>query len=138
MKNKKAYLRIVEAFIAILLISGVLLFVVRNDSTVSSEDISTKIKRLEITILQAVAENSTFRSQILNDQISNELNNFVRDKKPINYEFQLAVCGLVVACPLPSNVQYPVDREIYSEAVAITTNITSYQPKQLKIFMWKK
>ena len=137
--NKKAYLRIVEAFIAILLISGVLLFVMKSNNQTSKEEVGLRIMKLEGAILQEISGNLTFRNQILNNQISLSLNAFVENRKPKNYDFQLAICGLNVACPLPPGTKYPdPSKEIYSNAMAITTNITSYQPRQLKIFVWEK
>lgn len=144
--NKKGFIKIIEAFIAVLLVAGVLLFVVvKNNPQFSIEE---KVIDLEKSVLNEIARNEGYRERIL--QLNEDIEitettlielteiwstiNFRIQSSNLNLDFRIKVCQLDVICPLSN---YP-DKDVYTYSVAITSNLTTYKPKQLKLFAWEK
>ena len=65
MKNKRAWIKIVEAFVAILLVVSVLLIVL-NEGYIEKNDISLKVYEIELSILREIQSNNSLRADILN------------------------------------------------------------------------
>ena len=63
-KDKKGWIRIVEAFVAILLITGVILILL-NKQEISERDISLKVYQTEIAILREIELDDNLRADIL-------------------------------------------------------------------------
>lgn len=127
MRNKKAWLRIAEAFIAILLIAGVLIYLYSNASKSSK---SEQIYSIEKTILNDIASDDALRSDILNNNIDNA-RNFAFKRIPSGYSFELKICEVNDICNLNTYKE-----EVYSSEKVISSTLQKYNPKKLKIFMW--
>ncbi len=144
MKNKRGFVKIVEAFVAVMLVAGVLLFVVSRNSSVLSNK-QSKIDDVEKSVLEEIAQREDYRDIILSVDDQSELTSSsagkfgeiwttVRTRVPESLDFRIKVCQLEQICPLDN---YP-QKNVYTRAVAITTNITTYHPKQFKIWIWEK
>lgn len=144
--NKRGLVRIIEAFIAVLLVAGVLLFVVSKNNDISGAR-EEKIEDLQRSVLQEIARNDQFRAKILalNDEMEitstqpAELTDIwtqIRDRidkgSSGSLDFRVKVCKLENICALNN---YP-ETDVYSKSIAITSNITDYSPKQLKLWVW--
>ena len=64
MRNKRGWIRVVEAFVAILLITGVLLIVI-NKGYIGKKDISKQVYDTELSILREIELDDGLRNQIL-------------------------------------------------------------------------
>ena len=64
-KNKRGWIRIVEAFVSILLISGVLLSVI-DKGYFQNEDMSVKVYKAETAILKEIQLDEELRKEIIN------------------------------------------------------------------------
>ncbi len=62
--NKKAWIEIVEAFVAILLVAGVVLVILNKASLVNSY-ISPQVYTAELSMLREIETNDTFRAEII-------------------------------------------------------------------------
>jgi len=147
MKNKKGWIRIIEAVIAVLLITGVLLVVI-STGYLGRQDISSKVYDAQVSVLRDIELNQKFRGLILaldvgDSQInwadfeSNGLGDIVEkiEKDMPNYlDCEATVCKLEDLC-YASNV---LDENIYAQSVAITADLKKYNPLQLKMFCWEK
>lgn len=144
MKNKRGFIKIVEAFIAVLLVAGVLLFVVSRNTNVL-DSTQTRIDEIEKSILLEVSQNSNYRDNILAVNDEQELNQNSADglgeiwrtvdiRVPDELDFRIKICKLENICALDN---YP-EKDVYTRAVSITSNITTYHPKQFKIWIWVK
>jgi len=147
-KNKKGWIRIVEASIAILFITGVILVVINNNEVGSGDEISQKILNEEVSILREIQLDSSLRGEVLG--ISSSLlpvesgeENFPQDVKdridsgtPIYLECVSKICSIEDECVLTVEN----DKSVYAESVLITANpeSSSYNPRKLKIFCWGK
>ena len=132
MVNKKGWLRIVEASIAIMIIFGILL-VVNNKSQFS---VQNDLTPLTTPLLEEVARNVSFRNQVITQGSAAEptLRDFVATRiTQSTIKFDVAICDVSAICNLPS---YPVDAsEVYAGERIISGTLTSYQPKKIKIFL---
>jgi hypothetical protein len=138
--KKRGWIRIVEAFVAILLITGVLLFVLQKGYI--GRDISDKIYSMQLGVLREIQLDENLRIEILEISsipIQSNSNDFpinVTDK--INealgeiLDCQAKICELDKICVLD---EYR-EEDIYSQSVSITASpfIEEFSPKQLKIF----
>lgn len=146
-KNKKGWIKIVEAFISILIIISVVL-ILYNKGEVGTKDLSSEIYPIERTILKEIELNADFRNKIL------EIND---EKLPVEWEnftdkngYQLASLRAKIISRLPNNLECsakicelsgeicdlnsPVEKNIYAQSVSIAADVNTYNPRQLKLF----
>jgi hypothetical protein len=139
MVNKRGWLRIVEASVAILIILSVILVVAQKKSTLSENDLSETITPM----LEEIAKNATLREQIIaNNNVASEntLREFVSRRISNNgLGYNVRVCGYRDMCALG---KYPEDAkgDIYSGSRIISSalNAPQLQPKKVEIFLWFK
>ena len=140
--NKGGWIKIVEAFVAILLITGVVLVIISEEPLVNS-DLSLEIYESQLITLRDIQMNNDLRSSVLgvSTPLESDDAGFPADVKDrIQYfsldylECKAKICELESTCDLNN----PPEKEIYAQAVAITSNLTEYDPKQLKLFCWRK
>ena len=140
-QNKRGWIKIVEAFVAILLIAGFVLTIL-NKGYIKKDDSSSEIYNIEITILQDIQSNNSLRQEILNtnplpvnwsDFPPNVKNKIILDP-PAYLECEGKICELSDSCLLEKSI----DEDIYSRSVLITSTLTNYNPRQLKMFCWGK
>lgn len=143
--NKKGWIRIVEAFIAILLIAGVLLTLI-NRGYIAGKNPAEKIYSFQLYTLREIELNDDLRDIILNipnedlslesDNINfpSEVNNSISSRTPNYLECKSKICPAEEICSLKKYVE----KNVYAQAVIISANLTLYDPRQIKIFCWIK
>ncbi len=134
--NKHGWIKIVEAFIAVLLIAGVLLFVI-NRGYIGKSDISDRVYQAQIAILREIELDENLRTQILSAELEGDVPqdvlNKIEQRKPDYLTCVAKICKMDVLC---ESGEVPLDKDIYSQPVAITTDSASFDPRQLKLFCW--
>jgi hypothetical protein len=134
MKNKRGWIKIVEAVLAVLLLSVFLVFVyIRHSDGV---DIGEYVYRLERSILVDIEKNNTLRGDVLSER-KDRLNDFADSRISEAFDFSFEICSFSEICGLKSR-EYPIDKNIYADSVLITSTLEEYEPKQLKLFIWTK
>ncbi len=133
MDNKKAWLRIIEAFIAILIVASVLIIVMlRNPSQLDRGD---EIYEKQRFILKQISLNDSLRGEILINKTIN-VEKFIESLAPVSWNFTTRVCDFEKICGLlPS---FNIEKEIYVDQILITSNLTYFNPRKLKFFVWMK
>ena len=134
LKNKKAWIRIVEAFIAIMLIMAAFI-VIMNKQKIKG-NFEEQISSLENSILVSISRDDYLRGKVL---IRNEtsVGNYVSTLVPASLDSKIRICDYEDLCSLGFNI----DNEVYSDEVLIVANLTYYPSgnmTKLKIFMWRK
>jgi hypothetical protein len=144
MKGKKGWIRIVEAFVAILLITGVVLIVINRGYL--EKDISEDVYKNQIEVLREIQLDEKMRSEILAidetkvnetvrwEEIPQSVQNKILYSSRLDLNCTAAICFLDKICALE---KYP-EKDVYSRSVAIAANLTDYNPRQLKLFCWVK
>ena len=137
--NKRGWVKIIEAFISILFLMGVIL-VVMNSGKISNDSDLKDIYNKELIILREIQLNETLRTEILNADASVNWDDFPTDTKakiiekiPTNFECQAKICPLEDSCIMEGQV---TNFEVYAKSIVISANSDTYNPKQLKLFCW--
>ncbi len=147
-KNRKGWIKIVEAFTAILLVSGVLIVILGNIKT-ESQDTSLQVYDSEYSILRDTQLDSSLRDSILAVSDGNlpvEWENFetaglnavktnIESQIPSYLECKAKLCKINDICSLSST---PADKSIYVESIIVSANSNIYNLRKLSLFCWNK
>lgn len=141
-ENKRGWIKIVEAFVAILLIAGIIL-VILNKGYTERQDHSEEVYEIEKSILFQIQTNNTLRDYVTNAPgilplegagIPTEINDSIKLNIPSYLECEAKICDLGDGCGFGKNT----NKDVYAQSVAISGIQTTYNPRQLKIFCWMK
>lgn len=139
--KKKGWIRIIEAFFAILLVIIILILVVNKQDT-QKKDNSPIIYNSEIFIIRSVQLNNTIRKDILNVNdatlpINSDNESFLQNvkqeiilKTPGYLTCDVQICKVDSICNYWKNI----NKEIYAQSTLITATLKDYNPKKLKLF----
>ena len=143
-KNKRGWIRIVEVFVAILLITGSLVLFI-NKNNIDEDELKLQIHDKMVPVLREIQTNNTMRDVILDSSLPVEWNEFesqgivlvknkIIEKTPKGFECSAKVCSLSESC----NFIISEEKDIYAETAFISADLDTYSPRQLKIFCWRK
>ena len=142
-KNKKGWIRIVEAFVAILIIAGIVLIVIGRDQS-QREDSSSATYTSMVAIIREIQLNNTLRGEILGtsgviewegfDSAAPQTKAKIIEKTPAYLECVGKICATNDVCLL-ANSQV---KNIYSEDAIISSTLQTYNPRILKLFCWSR
>jgi hypothetical protein len=143
-KNRRGWIRIVEVFIAILLITGSLALLIKNNK-VNNEEIELQIHDKMVPVLREIQTNNTMRDAILDASLPVEWENFesqgltlvrnkIINKIPSGFDCKGKLCALDETC----TITLLEEENIYAETAFISADLDTYAPRQLKLFCWKK
>ena len=140
-KNKRGWLKILEAFVAVLLISGVLLLIINQGDFTQNR--SSRIYDIQISILREIQLNQSLRQEILDTSPPKEsgdsgfpstVEDKIGEKIPVYLECRAKVCGTDSSCKLELTSER---NEIYAQDTLITSTLSQgYNPRRLKLFCW--
>jgi hypothetical protein len=142
-KNKRGWIRIVEAFFSLLLIAGALLIVL-NKGYLGGEDQSARIYDLQLSVLREIELDDILRQEILNvneailpiedthSSFPKDVMERINERMPDSFTCKAKICEINVLCELNEYI----DKDVYAQPVAITATLEDYSPRQLKIFCW--
>ncbi len=133
-KNKRGWIRVLEVFFSILLLVAIMMIIL-NSQVVQRTKKGEEIYKEQALVLKIIQLNDSLRGDVLNDDVSAEINNTIGNTMPNYLECNATICELNEECTLNS---LPEDKEIYVKSVAIFANNTDYAPKELKLFCWEK
>lgn len=139
-KNKKGWIKVVEAFIAIMMLLAIV-FVIINNNDLRTED-KYHMENRAAEILRSIQFNDSLRAMILSET------NFSRDSIDPGFPLDIAkyannslagtlcylrICNSTSLC----DTTREFDDEIYAKEILITSDLTEYNPRKLKIFCAK-
>ena len=130
--DRKAWIRIVEVLMAILIITGAVLVTLSKQD--NRKDISNEVYQTQRYVLEIISKNDSLRADVLNNQKTN-INNAIVKMVSATWDFAVEICNLDAIC---NSELTPHDKEVYVSEVVITSNLTMYNPKKLKLFVWMK
>lgn len=142
MDNKKGWVNVIEAFLAIVFLVGAGLFIISINQSI---DTSGRIFEMEKGAIRSVQLNDSLREEILNIQesslpIDSDNGDFPEEvKKKLDRNTKGLICKYKVClkddvCSLGENIE----KDIYSDSALITISPNNaYSPIQLKIFCWE-
>lgn len=122
-KNKKAWTSLIEVFISILLIAGILAVVI-NSNAVQKPKLSEQIYKEQVQILKVIQMDDYLRERVIEDTlIDDDIKNTIPD---------------YLDCDLNNIPVNLGNKEIYAKSILITTDGSEYKSKELKLFCWEK
>ena len=128
--NKKAWIRIAEAFIAITLIFSVFVTLYSKQST--KTDVSDEVYSLQEALLKQIANDEGLRQDVLNNNNASIIN-FSENKIPKLFNYTIKICSLNEVCSMDN-----YKKEVFASETVISSTLQTYSPKVVKIFMWRK
>ena len=148
-KNRRGWIRIVEAFVAMLLIAGVVFVIIGNEQN-KREDVSSEAYTSMVSILREIELDGNLRSEIINTEDSSlpvEWADFsvsaqqtrarIMEKTPGYLKCVGKICAINDVCLLAQDAQNQ-EKTIYADSVIISSNLQTYNPRILKLFCWGK
>lgn len=139
MIEKKGWIRIVEAFTAIILITGILLIMFSKDIN-KEESPSKRIFEQEQGILRHIELNNSLREEILSfnvddlpvslNDFSDILKNSINEKTPSYLSCDAKICKLGGECFSEDESS----NDIYVQKAIISSSLSSYSPRELTLF----
>lgn len=152
MVNKKGWLRVLEASIAILIVTSVVL--VAYTKQVKRADPTDQIMILQKKFISEMVNREDLRMLVLSFDSNPEtsiakISVFLNKSFPESFDYCFRICDLGVPCSISeacisrgldydSLVKAIKEKEIYAEEAIISANYTKYSPKKIKIFLWEK
>ena len=140
MKNRHGWIKIMESFTSIVLISGVV-FLIISGLGFKSQDPSLLVYDSEYSMLREIQLDNSLRSDILAATISaggSDAPGSVKDKinlkKPAYLECEAKLCEIDDVCGSSSTI--PNDRDIFVQSAFFGANQDSYSPRKLNLFCW--
>ena len=134
MKGKKGWLKIIEAVIGILMISGVLLTL--NSQKVGDRDISDTVYQLETRVLADISNDPVLRNSVLSytgNSAPDNVVSFVDQSIPNTLDFEVRVCSIIdKVC----NMNQIVSGAVFVDEAFISSNLTEFSPRQIRLFVW--
>lgn len=153
--DKKGIIKIIEAFFAVLIIAGGLIFV--YTSQINRPDESTSIQNIETTILDKISYENNLREAVLysylyfNDtgKSTSEIGNYSLLNSTItdllitsgileNYDFMFQICNLEDICGLEHSAGSYTKYEIYASEKSVSSTLSTYGPRKIRLFIWRK
>lgn len=131
-KNKKAWLRIVEAFLAVIIILGTVL-VIYTGQEGAKPDIAEDIYQKQRAVLDVISKNDSLRQDVLNKN-TGPINDIIIKMIPNNWGFAINISEPTKI----ASANLPNDKDIYVTEVLVTSTLQEYSPKKLRFFVWLK
>jgi len=141
MNNKRGWLRIAEAVIAIMILFSVLLVISSNQSS-DEVDISEQISELQLSALQEISDNQELRQAALSGNIDHptemktyeaRLEEHARKFFPPEFEVKIKICTPDdYVCSLNTKIS----SDVFVEERIISSTLTLYNPRKVRLFVW--
>lgn len=129
MRNKKGWVRIVEAFFAVMLIMA---FMIGMYSKQTIKKSSEEIEKIMDIGLDEIANNNQFRDEIMKNETKN-ITDFLSERIPPLMNFTVVICNVTDVC----NPQ-AYKPNTYAKERIISSSFYKYKPVKLKLFVWEK
>lgn len=141
LKNKRGWLRILEATIAVLIVTGVMVLVYSRQVDRES-GFDNYIGNLEEKILLDISSDKVLRGYAL-DNINvaslEDLSNYVGTQIPPNFDYILKSCSFTGDCKLEgTELDGTKGKDVFTKSLIISANENIYNPRELRLFVWEK
>ena len=147
-ENRKGWLEIVEAFVAVLLVAGVVLILL-NRGYFQRTDLSDQVYNVEISIIREIQTNNSLREDIANapgipieweeEEFPSEVREKIITRTPNYLKCVGKICDLNSPCSLGgASLKESAGKDVYSEVGVISAILEQEVYRQLNLFCWTK
>ena len=142
--NKRGWITILEATIAVMLVSGVLV-VVYTKQDADEVSIGDYVFSLQKQVLSDISARGDLRTLAL-EKNEVALNVFVGSKVPTAYSYSLKVCSLrdnTYYCILDvEEVRATREKDLFAEEIVVSADLGNgtaplYEPMKVRLFVWE-
>ena len=145
--NKRGWLKVIESFIAILLVMAIVLVVI-NNKNINGDSASLAFYNTEKSILKEIQLNGTLRGEIINTPEGTGLDEAafpqqtkfkIETKTPSQINCTAKICLPSDICLLTDNKIAELganEKDIYAQSVMVTSTLEDFSPRVLKLFCW--
>lgn len=139
-KNKKAWLRIIEATLSIILILGVTILLYQTKQSIIEDNIQEKLP----VFLDEIVKNNILRTAIIDEdsEAQTKTYNFLNTKMTnLDLNYEVVICEPNNQCAPSSSIT--TKNDIFSAERIISTTIEKLNfeiattPKKVKIYAWR-
>jgi hypothetical protein len=135
MVNKKAYLRTVEAIIAIIIIV-IVSFTLIPRHRIPTPKTPFNVKSSQDFILNEILTNKVLRACVLHDpgcETNNQFKSLFEKNIPMAYNYTYKICDKTNCV-----VTTPTDKSIYMNDIIIAPDDIGDKPKIVRLWVWEK
>ena len=130
--NKRGWVRVTEAVVAILIMASVLIVLYTSD--VPNISYADYVYELQVRILTELANRDDLRNATLYSN-ENYLRTYFNESIPENFDFNFSICNLNEnSC----GVSPDVNIEVFVEDKIVSSNLVKYNPKLVRFYVWQK
>jgi hypothetical protein len=135
MVNKKGWIRMLEATIAVLIVSSVLVVVyLQHPSYKTRHDDITSFQK---KIMMDIGSNFTLRGYVIESPPNlPKLQEYIDSKISTNLNYSIKICPMIpttIICKLDY-----IEKERFVEELIISSQINQYDPKKVVFGVWRK
>ena len=142
-KDRKAWLRMVETVLAIMVIMGAILMILGRQAP--TFDITKDVYEKQKDILDIINKNDSLREQvILKNDCGYSICETIKKLMPNGWNFAINICNITQIC---GNVYFDSlsaadkeasqGKEIFASEVLVASTLKNYDPKKLRLFVWQ-
>ena len=135
MVNKKGFVKLLEAVIAIILIFIFITLIIPRKAQ-EQTTIPREITATQDIIIEGIQSDEILRQKIL-DNNDNTLQDFINSKIPENIGVYFIICQINSPCIPASNI-LPTREAVYTKSLVISDNYAGNPPKLFKLYLWRK
>jgi len=129
--NKKAWIRLVEAVAAVIILAGVLL-VAYTANQGEKQDVGEYVHNIQVKILTDIANNDELRRDVLTNDL-NSIQSFANLNTPTNFNSTIVICNITLD---PCRIALP-DKNVFVEERIIVADLEIYNPRKVRIYTWE-
>ena len=143
MVNKRGWIRVLEVFIALLMITSVSLIAI-NKEYKSKSDVSANILGIENSILRNIQLDDNIREYILNlnyadlplegEDFNKDLKTKIEVGTPSYLECKAKICDVEGICEIETSSE----KDAYIQSIILIADREKYNPTILKLGCWRK
>lgn len=140
-KNKRGWIKVLEAFVSIIMLIGLLAVIVQTQGTFSNKE---AFMNKADKIIEDIRINDSLRDAVISQGnlpiysneagFSNTLSNYLDSIDTNLMNCTIGICSTQSPC----NLQEDYEGEVYSKESLIMSTDSTYSPRKLKIFCTKE
>ncbi len=150
MRGKRGWVRILEATIAVLIVSGTMMAIYLQQPVDGRENMADYAYSFQMQVLGDIVSDSSLRFYVLSiddDSSGSEsyerLDEFVGESIPGTFGYLIRVCDPVEICKMHPDIFVETrDKDVFVEEVVISSELRDgtsaiYSPKKVRLFFWE-
>jgi len=137
-KRKKAWVRVIEAFLALLLIMAVVLIIISSQNDNKKSEISSKIYQEELMVLREIEMDQSLKEIVLKYNYGDDFPESVLLKIDENIKNYLECTGKICRIGDLCEAESLPTKDVYVQSILLAATQDIYSLRQLVLFCWIK